>query len=80
MDSVRIGKDHVVTGCHGIIDTGTSMIVADPSILNKVTNRVGPVAGDCSDIKNHPDVIFHIEGVEYLLTPEDYIVKITTLG
>lgn len=70
MDKIIVDGTEMTSGTlYGIIDTGTSLIAADPSILDPITNKIGAVASDCSDIDKHPDVNFVFGGVTYTLTP-----------
>lgn len=45
MDKITIGGTDQTSGTiYGIIDTGTSLIAADPSILDPIINKIGKVA------------------------------------
>jgi len=67
------------TGCRGIVDTGTSLIAASPERILPLLPRVEPKT-DCSNVASLPDVNFVINGVTYVLTSKQYILKITQFG
>jgi len=74
----RIG-DADLGGLHGVIDSGTSLLVGDQKHVDAILNGA-TVAQDCSDMDQLKtlDVVFN--GVAYPLEPEDYVIKITQGG
>lgn len=64
----------VASKIKGIIDTGTSLIVGSYESLGSLADL--NIYYDCSpsDLQN---VLFEIDGIEYELTPDDYVVKST---
>jgi len=65
----------------GIIDTGTSVIVGTPSVVEKLKIAAGlpPVgnAVDCAKIPTFKPLVFTIDTTEYTLDPTDYILEVT---
>jgi len=61
-----------------IVDSGTSLIVGDESILGDVVKNI-PQQVDCDKLDTLPNVTFTIGGTDYVLTPEDYILKTKVL-
>ena len=35
---------------------------------------------DCKDLRRYPDIKITIGGDDYVLTPDDYFLKVTVLG
>lgn len=63
-----------------IMDTGTSLIVGSPSIINKVNEQVGKVDSSCKNIDSLPNVTVNISGDDYVLAPKDYVLKVSLFG
>ncbi len=64
----------------GIIDTGTSVIAGPKAVVEKMTAGFGPGRQkqvDCSKLSELPDLTFQFSGDNYVLKPEDYILKVT---
>jgi len=68
------------------IDSGTSLIVAPSGIAADINSLIGATqvgAGyivDCSSIDSLKDLAFEFNNVEYTLSPNDYILKVTEMG
>lgn len=63
-----------------ILDTGTSLIVGDNSYIDKINQIIGPVDTGCNGLENLPNITINISGDAYVLTPQDYVMKVTVLG
>jgi cathepsin D len=66
-------------GCKVVADTGTAMITAPTSDFMAL-EKVMPVDDNCNGYELAGDLTFVIEGVEYSLQAEDYILKTDLFG
>jgi len=68
--------------CPAVIDTGTSIIVGPPYILDPLIKAIGPVKSDCSNLKTLPTIAFNMGGVTggamLPLEPMYYVLKVET--
>lgn len=46
---------------HGVIDSGTSLIVGSADVIDKVIKNIS-VNSDCSNLKDLPEITFTIDG------------------
>lgn len=63
----------------GIIDTGTSVIVGPTDVVEKMTAGFGPGKQkqvDCNALPHLPNLEFKFGSDNYVLKPEDYILKV----
>lgn len=63
----------------GIVDSGTSLIVGPPAIINKILPKT-KVLQDCSNLKDLSSVEFMMKDIhgkqkKYVLTPQDYVMQ-----
>lgn len=79
LDAVSVGGTQISTGLQAICDSGTSLIVMSQDIADKILANV-KVNSDCSNIDSNPTVSFTINGKEFTMTPEQYILKETSMG
>uniref|UniRef100_A0A7S2TEN3 Peptidase A1 domain-containing protein n=1 Tax=Lotharella oceanica TaxID=641309 RepID=A0A7S2TEN3_9EUKA len=72
------------TSCTGIADSGTSLIAGPQEIIAVINNLIlhADIQGtvDCHGPKGssgdrHPDITFKINGQNFVLTPDDYLLK-----
>jgi predicted aspartyl protease len=81
VDSFSIGN---LTKVEGIVDTGTSLLVAPPDVVTAFGKSIGAtlVAGkewtiDCSKTSSLPDLDISIGGKPYNLKATDYILNVS---
>jgi len=79
MDGFTI-KDYKVKVLKAILDTGTSLIVGAPPVINEINERIGHVDEACNGIENLPTIKVNIGNDEFELTPADYVLKVTAMG
>lgn len=58
---------------YAVIDSGTSIIVGSESLVNELTDGI-KVKRTCKDIESLPDITFTIDGKDYVLTYNDYVL------
>jgi len=68
------------------IDSGTSLLAAPSKIAEEINAMIGATKiatsyiVDCSSIDSLKDLTFEFNNVEYTLSPNDYILKVTEMG
>uniref|UniRef100_F6V8V5 Renin n=1 Tax=Ciona intestinalis TaxID=7719 RepID=F6V8V5_CIOIN len=86
MDGLSIADTAKTTACNGgcqvIVDSGTSLITgpsADTDAINQAIGAIKFVQGEylviCRRIPEMPDITFVLDGIEYVLTPQDYVIQ-----
>jgi len=89
MDGVKVGESMTLCrdGCQAIADTGTSLIAGPPTEVRAINKMLGgfPTPSgemiiDCENIASLPTITFTIGGVEFPLTPQDYLMRVSDRG
>jgi len=62
-----------------VIDSGTSLIVGPHHLIRPMLEHI-VVEPDCSELDKLPTISFEIDGVEYKLEPNDYVLRISHSG
>jgi len=66
--------------CRGVLDSGTSQLVASQKLAEKVKGRLG-VDMDCGNLQKLPSLSFlAVDGREFTLDPEDYVQRLRPSG
>lgn len=79
LGGIDIGTSKIpFSGLQAIIDTGTSLIVANSEIIDYIKLKIGIVNTDCSNLAQLPNVSFTLGGKPYPLTPSQYVLQITS--
>jgi len=77
---MKVGDTVVETsGARGIVDSGTSLLVGPPDIINKILPSV-QVKEDCSNMESLKDLEISMKDVNgkvktYILEPKDYVMN-----
>merc|ERR1712048_756423 len=85
LDDVLIGGKSLnacpKSGCFLAVDTGTSLITGPKKHMNKMIDAVD-VESDCSNFNSNllPPITFVIDGTNYELKPEEYVMKVKEDG
>ncbi|XP_007947474.1 cathepsin D [Orycteropus afer afer] len=89
MESVDVGNGLTLCkgGCEAIVDTGTSLMVGPVEEITELQKAVGAVPliqGEymipCEKIPNLPPVSLKLGGKDYVLSPDDYVLKVSQAG
>lgn len=75
IDGGRKNKDQIPF----VVDTGTSLIIGPPEFLDNIGSKL-TVAEDCSNLDTLPTVHFYIDGRDYPLKPEEYVIRVNYMG
>ncbi|XP_053248771.1 embryonic pepsinogen-like [Podarcis raffonei] len=89
LDSILVNGTEIACkgGCHGIVDTGTSLLLGPRYDMIKIEKAIGATPThfgmseiNCSKLSNMPDVVFVINGIHYPLPPSAYTLKEKQVG
>jgi len=74
-------------GCEAIADTGTSLLALPHEEARSLNKAIGakPLPGgqwtvECDQIDTLPKITFNIAGKSFELGPEDYVLKVSSMG
>jgi len=59
-----------------LVDSGCSVIFGNTSLMMPII-KLFPSNIECKNLINYPDITFNIEGDDYILSPADYILKLS---
>jgi len=62
-----------------IVDSGTSLLVGSTNVVKALTAGI-PSNLNCSLLNTYPNITFLINGVNYVITAEQYAVRETVRG
>jgi len=79
LDNFRV-NNVTIAAARGIVDTGTSLMVGSADLINSINAQIGTVDASFQGIENLPNVTITISGDEYVLTPNDYVLKASLFG
>ncbi|CAG9327884.1 unnamed protein product [Blepharisma stoltei] len=81
LDYITVGTTKIaVSGMQGILDTGTTLLVGDQTVVNQILAKIPTVKENCSNVSKLPNVTVTIDGTNFLLTPQNYVWKVTSEG
>ena len=76
IDDIKLGDQSLglcERGCSAAVDTGTSLLTAPSDDLIDLI-RATNLDENCRDFRNLPNLTFVIQGKEYSMKPEEYIM------
>lgn len=80
LDSIAQGDKKIDASKYkAVIDSGTSLMVGPKEIIDPLIEGI-KVSKTCVGLRTLPDMHFVIDGTDYVLTPDDYVLKITQSG
>jgi cathepsin D len=89
VDSVTVGESQTIaTSFQGVADSGTSLMTGPSKDIKQLNEAIGakrvPITGEyivqCDKLDSMPNITFKINGKDFPLTPEDYVLQIESLG
>jgi len=80
--AMKVGGEDAVscnflTGCYMVVDTGTSVLAGPPSSVGKLTDKIGAVSEDCSNVDKLPVITFSFSGKDFDLGPDFYVIRVS---
>jgi len=80
LDSIAQGSNKIdTTGWKAVIDSGTSVIVGSKKIVDPLIQGI-TVNDDCSGVESLPNLTWTIDGIDYVMTPNDYVLSVEEGG
>merc|ERR1711916_151872 len=76
LDAVKVDGRTAVSTISAILDSGTSLIAFPQEQVQAITSMIGGyVAQDCSNLDSLRTITFVIGGIDYPLTPRQYVLQ-----
>ena len=90
IDSISLGGDFSLGlcagGCIAPVDTGSSALLAPFVEAQAIAQSVGAIQilpgigqwmlPSCAEMSIMPDLVFNINGIDYVMEPVDYVLKV----
>lgn len=82
LDSIRYGENEMLRNVNFILDTGSSRFKGDPKLISSIVDKVclggklPQVLTDQSQLQEYDIITLVLNGCKYILTPEQYFLKI----
>merc|ERR1712232_1049446 len=83
--AMKVGGESAVscnalTGCYMVVDTGTSIIAGPPNTVNQLTDKIGKVEQDYSNVDKLPTITFSFSqgwtgSKDFDLGPDFYVIR-----
>jgi len=87
LGGVTVNGQSITGKISAIVDTGTSLMAGPTAQITQLQQIIGAfevVNGEyevlCSQVPSLPNVTFSLGGQDFILTPDDYILKVTSDG
>ena len=81
LDEVHVNNSPLgMGGIRGIVDSGTSLLVGDSPLIEKINEMIGEVKSSCENLEELPEIDIMIQGTSYTLKPKDYVLQVEFLG
>jgi len=71
-----VSANPCANGCAAIVDSGTSLIAAPTEALMALSEQVGPIHEDCSNLHELPMLKFTLGDKHFELPPHAYVMRI----
>ena len=77
---IKVGGEGIkacnfLIGCEMVVDTGTSILAGPVSAVNRLIAPIGNVSADCSNVDSLPTITFSINGHDFDLNPDFYVLR-----
>ena len=80
LDSVAQGSNKIASDSYkAVIDSGTSVIVGPKALVEPLIAGI-TVNDDCSGVEDLPNLTFTLDGLDYVMTPNDYVLSVEQGG
>jgi cathepsin D len=81
INMITVGTKRInIPGIRGIVDSGTSLLVGSLVLVEEIKGQIGTVNSNCSNIDSLPNVTLNLGGINYVMTPTDYVLELTSQG